>query len=133
MSLSFATSALIHWKNLTNDIPPLLIITNQEIVVFISAFVFMFWNRKSIKITEECKNYFFRVLIMAIIIFLALLFSFLGLKITDPIISSVLFLANPLATILLATLIFREKLTFKNTVAILFIALGAYILHYFSV
>ena len=67
---------------------------------------------------------------MALIIFLALLFSFLGLKITNPIVSSVLFLASPLTTILLSTLIFREKLTLKNGMAILIIATGAFILHY---
>jgi drug/metabolite transporter (DMT)-like permease len=70
---------------------------------------------------------------MAFIIFLALLFSFLGLKITNPVVSSVLFLASPLTTILLSALIFREQLTIKNGMAIFIIATGAFILHYYTV
>ncbi len=133
MTISFSISSLIHWKNLTSDIPPLLIISNQEIVVFITAFVLTIFKFKTIKIKEVCKKYFLRVILMAFIIFLALLFSFLGLKITNPIVSSVLFLASPLTTILLSTLIFREQLTLKNGIAILIIATGAFILHYYSV
>jgi drug/metabolite transporter (DMT)-like permease len=133
MTISFTISSLIHWKNLTSDIPPLLIISNQEIVVFITAFVLTIFKFRTIKIKEVCKTYFFRVILMSLIIFLALLFSFLGLKITNPIVSSVLFLASPLTTILLSTLIFREQLTFKNVMAILIIATGAFILHYYSV
>lgn len=133
MTISFTISSLIHWKNLTSDIPPLLIISNQEIVVFITAFVLTIFKFRTIKIKEVCKTYFFRVILMSLIIFLALLFSFLGLKITNPIVSSILFLASPLTTILLSTLIFREQLTFKNVMAILIIATGAFILHYYSV
>ena len=130
MTMSFSISSLVHWKNLKSDIPPLLIISNQEIVIFITAFVLTIFKFKTIKIKEVCRNYFLRVILMALIIFLALLFSFLGLKITNPIVSSVLFLASPLTTILLSTLIFREKLTLKNGMAILIIATGAFILHY---
>ena len=133
MTMSFSISSLVHWKNLKSDIPPLLIISNQEIVVFITAFVLTIFKFKTIKIKEVCKNYFLRVILMAFIIFLALLFSFLGLKITNPVVSSVLFLASPLTTILLSTLIFREQLTFKNGMAILIIATGAFILHYYTV
>lgn len=133
MTMSFSVSSLVHWKNLKSDILPLLIISNQEIVVFITAFVLTIFKSKTIKIKEVCKNYFLRVILMAFIIFLALLFSFLGLKITNPVVSSVLFLASPLTTILLSTLIFREQLTLKNGMAILIIATGAFILHYYSV
>ena len=133
MTMSFSISSLVHWKNLKSDIPPLLIISNQEIVIFITAFILTILKFKTIKIKEVCKNYFFRVVLMALIIFLALLFSFLGLKIMNPIVSSVLFLASPLTTILLSTLIFREQLTLKNGMAILIIAMGAFILHFYSV
>lgn len=133
MTISFSISSLVHWKNLKSDIPPLLIISNQEIVVFITAFVLTIFKFKVIKIKEVFKNYFFKVILMAFIIFLALLFSFLGLKITNPVVSSVLFLASPLTTILLSTLIFREQLTIKNGMAILIIATGAFILHYYTV
>jgi drug/metabolite transporter (DMT)-like permease len=133
MTVSFSISSLIHWKNLTSDIPPLLIITNQELVVFISAVIFTFFKHKAINFSEVCKNYFLRVFLMALIIFLALLFSFMGLKITNPLISSVLFLASPLTTIMLSAIFFKEKLRVKDIIAILIIAFGAFILHFFSV
>jgi drug/metabolite transporter (DMT)-like permease len=133
MTISFSISSLVHWKNLTANIPPVLIISNQELVVFIIAFVITFLNRKSFKIKEEFKSYFLKVLLMAIIIFSALFLSFIGLRNTNPFISSVLFLASPLTTILLSSIVFKEKINFKNRVSILIIALGAFILHYFSV
>lgn len=133
MTISFSISSLVHWKNLTNNIPPLLIVSNQELIVFITAFSVTFWNRKFFEFKKEFKNYFFKVLLMAFIIFLALFLSFIGLKNTNPIISSVLFLASPLTTILLSTIIFKEELNFKNRLSILIIALGAFIIHYFSI
>jgi drug/metabolite transporter (DMT)-like permease len=133
MTISFSISSLIHWKNLTSQIPPLLIISNQELVVFITALIVTSRNRQSFKAKKEFKNYFFRVLLMAFIIFFALFFSFLGLQNTNPFISSVVFLASPLTTILLSTIVFKEKMNFKNWVSILIIALGAFILHYSTV
>ena len=53
--------------------------------------------------------------------------------ITNPIISSVLFLSNPIVTILLAAIILKEKLTLKSIISIVIIAIGAFILHYYSV
>lgn len=132
MTLCFSISSLIHWKNLTSNFPPLLILSNQELVVFISAFVITCKNRKIISIRNLCKNYFSRVILMSFIVFLALLTSFLGLKITNPIISSVLFLASPLTTILFSYLFFKEKLSIKNFVVILIISFGTFILHYYS-
>ena len=60
------------------------------------------------------KVYFKTVLLMGFVIFLALLFNFLGLKETNPIISSLLFLATPLTTILFSAFFFKEKLSYKN-------------------
>lgn len=132
MTISFSISSLVHWKNLTVNIPPLLIISNQELVVFITAFTITLWNRKAVNLNRNCKNYFFRALLMAIIIFIALFCSLIGLKNTNPIISSVLFLASPLTTILLNTLVFKERLSLKNQFSIFIIATGAFILHFLS-
>ena len=67
---------------------------------------------------------------MALIIFLALFFSFSGLQVTNPLFSSILFLATPLLTIVFGALFFREKMSLINIIAILIIAIGAYLLHY---
>jgi hypothetical protein len=132
MTISFNLSSLIHWKNLTKDISPMIIISNQEFVVFIAALIMLFYGKKNILIVKKSKENFFKVLTMSSIILLALLFSFMGLKITNPIISSVLFLATPLTTIIFSTIYFKEKLTGKNFLAILIISLGAFILNFIS-
>ena len=133
MTFSFCISGLIHWKNLSSNTPPLLIISNQELVVLISSLIFTFRFNRLDSITNNLKNYFISVIVMATIIFLALWCSFLGLKITNPVISSVLFLSNPLVTILLAAVFFKEKLTLSSSIAIIIISVGAFILHYFTV
>ncbi len=130
MTFCFGVSSLIHWKNLDSKVPPIFIISNQELVVFITATCISLTKIKMPKIKTDIKVYFFTALLMAFIIFLALLFSFLGLQITNPLISSILFLATPLLTIVLGLLFFKEKMSYFNIVAILIIAVGAFLLHY---
>jgi drug/metabolite transporter (DMT)-like permease len=69
---------------------------------------------------------------MALVIFFALYFSFLGLGATNPVVSSILFLATPLLTILFGALFFKERISSVNIVTIAIIAVGAFILHYQS-
>jgi len=128
--LSFGISSLIHWKNLDTKVPAILIISNQELVVFITALFITSTTIKRPELKFQLKKYFPNALLMALIIFLALLFSFLGLQITNPLISSILFLATPLLTIAFGTLFFKEKMSFFNIVAIVIIAIGAFLLHY---
>lgn len=130
MTLSFGISSLIHWKNLDTKVPAILIISNQELVVFISALFITSTTIKRPELKFQLKKYFPNALLMALIIFLALLFSFLGLQITNPLISSILFLATPLLTIAFGTLFFKEKMSFFNIIAIVIIAIGAFLLHY---
>jgi drug/metabolite transporter (DMT)-like permease len=132
MTFCFGISSLIHWKNLDSKVPAIFIISNQELVVFVAATSVSITKIKLTKIKTDIKIYFFNALLMALIIFLALLFSFIGLQITNPLISSILFLATPLLTIVLGTLFFKEKMSSYNIVAILLIAFGAAILHYQS-
>jgi drug/metabolite transporter (DMT)-like permease len=130
MTFCYGVSSLIHWENLDSNVPPIFIISNQELVVFITATCISLTKIKITKIKTDIKVYFFTALLMAFIIFLALLFSFIGLQITNPLISSILFLATPLLTIVLGTLFFKEKMSSLNIVAIFIIAIGAFLLHY---
>lgn len=130
MTLSFGISSLIHWKNLGTKVPAILIISNQELVVFISATLLIFFTLKTPEIKFQLKIYFSKAIMMALVIFLALLFSFLGLQVSDPLISSILFLATPLLTIVFGTLFYKEKMSLINSITILIIAAGAFILHY---
>jgi len=130
MTLSFGISSLIHWKNLDTNVPALLIISNQELVVFSTAMLISTFSINRSEIRSNLLNYLPNVMLMALIIFLALLFSFLGLKITNPLISSILFLVTPLLTITFGALFFKEKISRTNCIAISIIACGAFILHY---
>ena len=72
------------------------------------------------------------VVVMAFVVFLALLFSFLGLKQTNPIVSSLLFLASPLTTIVMNMLYFKEYISKHNILALFLMCVGAFILHFLS-
>jgi len=133
MTLSFSTSSLIHWKNLSAKVPAIVLISNQELVVFLTALLVVLVSKKQEKIGNELKVNFMKVMIMALIIFFALLCSFLGLKITNPIVSSLLFLANPLTTIAFSAIFFKETFSIKNLIALFLISIGAFIIHLQSV
>jgi hypothetical protein len=124
MTFSFSCSGILHWKNLTSNIPPLLIITNQEFTVFLAGILFTFKQGDSRLYKSHLKIYFKRILLMSVVIFLALLFNFLGLKKTNPMITSLLFLAIPLTTIVFSAFFFKEKLSSKNILFISIIAMG---------
>ena len=130
MTVSFCISSILHWKNLAKEIPALVIVSNQELVVFITtSLIFLLKNKKTISF-EPYKKHFLNVILMAGVIFLAVLFSFLGLKLTNPLISSLVFLASPLTTIVMNLVFFKEKLSVHNSIALVLLGAGAFILHY---
>ncbi|MDB0039690.1 DMT family transporter [Polaribacter sp.] len=133
MTLCFGSAAILNWENLNQKIPIILIIANQEILVFICGIVLLFLERRkrrsSIQLLSIFQKYFYRVLLMSIVIILGLFFSFLGLEITNPIISGVLFLASPLTTILFSAYFFKEKIKVTDWIAIGVISFGAFLLH----
>lgn len=132
MAFSFSLSAILQWRNLVLGFYPLLIIANQEFFVFLVGLVILIKQGKKELNKNQLKTYFKIVVLMSTVVFLALLFNFLGLKDTNPIVSSVLFLAIPLTTIVLSTYFFKEKLSAKNLIFIIIIAIGAFVLHYQS-
>lgn len=135
MTLCFGTAAILNWENLNQKIPVIFIIANQEVLVFICGIVLLFLQRKrrrrrsSIQLLSIFQKYFYRVLLMSIVILLGLFFSFLGLEITNPIISGVLFLASPLTTILFSAYFFKEKIKVTDWIAIGVISFGAFLVH----
>jgi hypothetical protein len=129
MTFSFSCSAILHWKNLTLNFSPLLIIANQESIVFLLGLFLTVKNRNIGFFKSNLKIYFKKIIVMSTVVFFAILCSFLGLKQTNPIISSLLFLAAPLTTILFSRLFFKEKIPFKNIIFITIILVGAFILH----
>lgn len=132
MTLCFATAAILNWENLNQKTPEIFILAGQEILVFICGITLLLLQKKTknqLQLVPILQSYFSRVLLMSLVIFLGLLFSFLGLKITNPIISGVLFLASPLTTILFSAYFFKEKITVTDWIAIFIIAFGAFLLH----
>ena len=130
MTFSYSSSAILHWKNLNLNFSPLLIIANQESIVFFVGLLLTFKKANISSIKTDLRIYFKRIIIMSTVIFFAILFSLLGLKQTNPIVSSLLFLAAPLATILFSAFFFKEKFSKKNIVFIIIILLGAFMLHF---
>lgn len=129
MVLGFGISSILHWKNLEKNVPILFIISNQEMVVFLIFSIINLRVDKTITNFKKLKLYLKRVIVMALILFFALLFSFVGLKTTNPLISSTLFLIGPILTITLGNIFFKEKITFKNLISIIIILIGAFIIH----
>ena len=128
MSLSFTISALIHWKNLTNQIAPVFIIANQELIVFAVGLGFTLKRNKKVEIIRLIKSQFNNI-IMSAVILLALLCNFLGLKIMNPLISGLVFLASPLTTILFSSFFFKEQISIKNWISISIISIGSFIIY----
>lgn len=130
MTISYNSSSLLHWKNLAGSVAPIFIIANQEIIVFIVSFLIILKTKDKYYAFYIFKIHFKKIILMAIVIFFALLFVFIGLKETNPFISNILFLSSPLLTILFGALFFKERLTILDTISIVLISLGALILHY---
>ncbi len=132
MTFCFGTATILNWENLNQQIPAIFIIANQEVLVFTCGTALLFLQkklRKPLQLALTLKKYYYRVLLMSFVIFLGLLFSFLGLEITNPIISGVLFLASPITTILFSAYFFKEKIKVTDWIAIGVIAFGAFLLH----
>jgi drug/metabolite transporter (DMT)-like permease len=129
MIVCFGIATILNWENLSQDTPAIFIIANQEFLVLTCGMTLLFTQKRPEKLRQTLQKYFNRVVLMSVVIFLGLLFSFLGLKITNPIISSVLFLANPLTTILFSAYFFKEKIKPNDWISIAIIALGAFLLH----
>ncbi|MFT4575992.1 MAG: hypothetical protein ACI9SI_000908 [Polaribacter sp.] len=129
MTFCFTVSSLIHWKNLTNQIPPVFIIANQELIVFIVGLSFTLVHNKKVEIVSLIKSQCNNVIIMSTVVIAALLCSFLGLKIVNPFISGLVFLASPLTTILFSSYFFKERISIKIWSSITIISIGAFIIY----
>lgn len=129
MTICFSSMGIIQWKNVTNDTPSLIILATQELMVFFAALVAFFLLNKVKIHLENIKIILPKAFIMSILILLALYLSLIGSKVTNPVVCSLLFLANPITTILFSALYFKEKMNPKNIVALAILCSGAFLLH----
>jgi drug/metabolite transporter (DMT)-like permease len=129
MTIAFSSSSLIHWKNLTGNISPLVIISNQESIVLLTSFVLLLRKTNLSRIKTDIGQNFIPILSMSVVLLGAFSCSLLGLKITNPIISGMIFLTSPLTTILFSSYFFKETISKQNWLAISIISVGAFLLH----
>jgi drug/metabolite transporter (DMT)-like permease len=129
MVFCFSYSSIVHWKNLTTSISPIIIVANQEVIVFFVSSVLLYYKYPNEIKLENYTTNFKKIAIMSAVIIIALYFNFKGIKVTDPLINGLLFLASPLTTIAFAALFFREKINSKNIIAIFLICIGALLIH----
>ena len=129
MILFFSASSIVHWKNLSTGASPLFTVALQEMIVFaLGVFAAVLLGQK-LRITEYLNFKFIgSCTIMAFVVFGALVFGFLGLKITDPYLNSLLSLTVPVLTILFGVLFFKEKLNSTLLVSLSCISLGAFLI-----
>lgn len=108
MTLCFATSMLIQWEQL-KVLPPLAIITTQEVVVLMVTFVASLVVKPAVTHAGEgitIRN----TAIMAVVIFMAILTGTLGLKTADPFLASLTGMISPVLTVFGGSLVFKDKL-----------------------
>lgn len=129
MVFCFSYSSIVHWKNLTTSISPIIIVANQEVIVFFVSSVLLYYKYPNEIKLENYTTNFKKIAIMSAVIIIALYFNFKGIKVTDPLINGLLFLASPLTTIAFAALFFKEKINSKNIIAIFLICIGALLIH----
>jgi drug/metabolite transporter (DMT)-like permease len=131
MALFFSFSGLLHWYNLKASVPVMVSLLTQESTVFcIGIFILLIQPHEVIiDIVRNGFNKIRFVFIMAMIIFLAVWFGFMGLKITDPIVSSLLSLSVPIITILFGSIFFKEKINSNMVFSLLLVSVGAFLLY----
>jgi drug/metabolite transporter (DMT)-like permease len=132
MTIFFSASGLLHWHNLKQSISPILSLVNQEFIVFsVSIFglvTLTSYTRKQIIVSSM--SIYKLVSVMAILIFMAVWTGFLGLKITNPYVTSLLALSTPVLTIVFGALFYKEKWSLSNLIALALIISGAFMLHF---
>lgn len=131
MAFFFSASSLLHWYNLNQEIPAILSVTVQEIVVFFVVLI-LFKFQTSLtpnQIYPQTRKIFIPVLFMAIIIFSAIWSGFLGLKHTNPLISSLISLITPVLTIVFGILLYKDKWNYITLISLFFITLGVYLIN----
>ncbi|MGB0932853.1 MAG: EamA family transporter [Lishizhenia sp.] len=130
MSIFFFASSLLHWYNLLQDVHPVFVAANQELVVFVFGLSFLIlkgneWH--SVKSDIQFKKIFW-ILIMALVIFIAVYFGLLGMLEKDPLLLSLYSLAVPILTFFFGMLFFKEKVSIQSIFALITMVIAAFLL-----
>ena len=131
MSFFFAASLLLHWYILKQEVPAILSVTFQEIVVFfIVLIIFKFQTSlASHQIYPQTQKILKPVAFMAVVIFLAIWTSFLGLQYTNPLISSLISLITPILTIVFGVFFYKDQWNYLTLLSLFLISAGVYLIN----
>ena len=131
MSFFFAGSLLLHWYILKQEVPAILSVTIQEIVVFIIVFIiFKFQTSLALhQIYHQTQKMLKPVAFMAVVIFLAIWTSFLGLQYTNPLISSLISLITPILTIVFGVFLYKDQWNYLTLLSLCLISVGVYLIN----
>lgn len=131
MSFFFAVSSLMHWYNLKQEIPAILSVTVQELVVFfVVLIIFNFKTSLSPhQIYPQIQKIVKPVVFMAIVIFFAIWTGFLGLQYTNPLISSLISLITPVLTIVFGVFFFKDQWNSITLLSLFLISTGIYLIN----
>ena len=123
MTLCFSISGIIQWYNLkTYDV--VFLAVHQEIEVLIIAGILIRYLKQPI-LTFFKLDYIF---LMAPIVGIAIISGMVGLKTTNPFISSIISLTTPIITMILAVLILKEHFKWYYISSMLMVILAAWML-----
>ena len=131
MSFFFAASSLMHWYNLKQEVPAILSVTIQELVVFFVVLI-IFYFKTSLSFHQiyiQIQKIVKPVVFMAIIIFSAIWTGFLGLQYTNPLISSLISLITPILTIIFGVLFFKDQWNSITLLSLFLISTGVYLIN----
>ena len=131
MSFFFAASSLMHWYNLKQEVPAILSVTVQELVVFFVVLI-IFYFKTSLSFHQiyiQIQKIVKPVVFMAIIIFSAIWTGFLGLQYTNPLISSLISLITPILTIIFGVLFFKDQWNTITLLSLFLISTGVYLIN----
>jgi len=131
MSFFFAGSLLLHWYILKQKVPAILSVTIQEIVVFIIVLIiFKFQTSLALhQIYHQTQKMLKPVAFMAVVIFLAIWTSFLGLQYTNPLISSLISLITPILTIVFGVFLYKDQWNYLTLLSLCLISVGVYLIN----
>ncbi len=122
MTLCFAVSMLIQWEQL-KVLPPLAIISTQEVVVLAVTFIASFYIKTrsgKVRAGITLRN----TVVMAAVIFGGILTGALGLKTADPFLASLTGMMSPVLTVFGGALAFNDKLRPLHYISLALMVLG---------
>jgi drug/metabolite transporter (DMT)-like permease len=122
MTFCFSANTLIQWKAL-NNFKLLPIMLTQEFVVLTVSTILYFILTKEKKQKPTVQSYL-RFPLMAVVIMLAVFTGLMGLKFTNPFITSISGVLVPLLTITFGSLLFKEKLNWIQMISFGVIVVG---------